>query len=109
MYVNDSGESTAPGNNGMDQSPLDDAVRHANPHHYIIGAQASLPVDAAGNPWNGSCFRLDPTRIGEILQGTSLSRNGGTYQVTPPPEGFPVPLMPEMSNEHSPGLYDLNN
>ncbi|KPN94955.1 hypothetical protein AO843_22135 [Lysinibacillus sp. ZYM-1] len=42
------------GNNGMDQAPLDEAVRHANPHHYIVGAQSSLPVDAAGNPWNGS-------------------------------------------------------
>lgn len=30
-------------------------------------------------------------------------------RVTPPPEGFPVPLMPEMPNEHSPGLKDMNN
>jgi len=206
QLLNDSGESSAPGNNGMDQAPLDDAVRHANPHHYIIGAQASLPVDASGNPWNGSwvyahgnlvadlldnlvlestgvlqktriyemssnqtfretlaflivrdnahqnafakaletlgvdwgklfpvpnydinkypeCrkfidmgyhnaqfnFRLDPTRIGEIYQGQTPSRNGGTLNVTPPPEGFPVPVMPEMPNEHSPGLKDMNN
>lgn len=26
--------------------------------------------------------------------------------MTPPPEGFPVPVMPEMPNEHSPGLKD---
>ena len=206
QLLNDSGESIAPGNSGIDQSPLDDAVRHANPHHYIMGAQASLPVDAGGNPWNGSwvyahgnliadllnnlvlestgvlqktriyemssnqtfretlgflivrdnahqnafakaletlgvdwgrlfpvpnydinkypeCrkfvdmgyhnvqfnFRLDPTRIGEILQGQTPSRNGGTFTVTPPPEGFPVPVMPEMPNEHSPGLKDMNN
>ena len=54
-------------------------------------------------------FRLDPTRIGEILQGQTPSRNGGSLNVTPPPEGFPVPLMPEMPNEHSPGLKDMDN
>lgn len=206
QLLNDSGESSMPGNNGVDHAPLDDAVRHANPHHFIIGAQASLPVDAAGNPWNGSwvyahgnlvadlldnlilestgvlqktriyemssnqtfretlaflivrdnahqnafakaletlgvdwgklfpvpnydinkypeCrkfvdmgyhnaqfnFRLDPTRIGEIFQGQTPSRNGGTLQVTPPPVGFPVPTLPEMPNEHSPGLRDMEN
>ena len=206
QLLNDSGESIAPGNGGIDQSPLDDAVRHANPHHYIMGAQASLPVDAGGNPWNGSwvyahgnliadllnnlvlestgvlqktriyemssnqtfretlgflivrdnahqnafakaletlgvdwgklfpvpnydinkypeCrkfvdmgyhnvqfnFRLDPTRISEVFQGQTPSRNGGTLNVTPPPEGFPVPTMPEMPNEHAPGLKDMNN
>lgn len=30
------------------------AKEQQNPHHFIVGAQASLPVDAAGNPWNGS-------------------------------------------------------
>lgn len=29
--------------------------------------------------------------------------------VTDPPAGFPVPLMPEMPNEHSPGLSDMQN
>lgn len=206
QLLNDSGESTRPGNNGADGAPLNDAVRHANPHHYIMGAQSSLPVDAGGNPWNGSwvyahgnliadlldnlvlestgvlqksriyemssnatfretlaflmvrdnahqnafakaletlgvdwgklfpvpnydlnkypeCrkyvdlgyhnaqfnFSLDPTRMGEIFQGQTPSRNGGELHVTPPPQGFPVPEMPEMPNEHSPGLGDMNN
>jgi len=206
QLLNDSGESAVPGNAGMDNSPLDDAVRHANPHHYIIGAQASLPVDAVGNPWNGSwvyahgnlaadllnnlvlestgvlqktriyemssnktfretlaflivrdnahqnafakaletlgvdwgklfpipnydinkypeCrkfvemgyhnaqfnFRLDPTRISEIFQGQTPSRNNGTLEVIDPPNGFPVPFMPDMPNEHSPGLQDMSN
>ncbi len=200
-----SGLSEVPGNSGMDNAPIDEAVKHANPHHFIIGAQGSLPVDAAGNPWNGSwvyahgnlvadlldnvvlestgvlqktriyemssnqtfretlaflivrdnahqnvfakaletlgvdwgkifpipnydinkypeCkkfidmgyhnsqfnFRLDPTRVQEIFQGQSPSRNGGQVQVTPPPQGFPVPVLPPMPNEHSPGLSDLN-
>jgi Mn-containing catalase len=206
QLLNDSGESAIPGNAGVDHAPLDDAIRHSNPHHYIIGAQASLPVDASGNPWNGSwvyshgnliadlldnlvlestgvlqktriyemssnktfretlaflivrdnahqnafakaletlgvnwgkilpipnydinkypeCrkyvelgyhnaqfnFRLDSTRIAEIYQGQSPSRNAGELKVTPPPAGFPVPLMPDMPNEHSPGIQDMSN
>lgn len=201
-----SGESIAPGNAGVDDAPLDEAIKHANPHHFIMGAQSSLPVDASGNPWNGSwvyahgnlvadlldnvvlestgvlqktriyemssnktfretlaflivrdnahqnafakaletlgvdwgkifpvpnydinkypeCrkyvdlgyhnaqfnFRLDPTRIGEIFQGESPSRNDGTLSVINPPIGFPVPTLPDMPNEHSPGIADLNN
>ena len=193
------------GSQGADQAPLNEAVKHANPHHYIIGAQSSLPVDAGGNPWNGSwvynhgnlitdlldnlllestgvlqktriyemssnqtfretlaflivrdnahqnafakaletlgvewakllpvpnydinkypeCrkyvelgyhnaqfnFRLDETRISEIYQGKSPSRNGGELQVIDPPAGFPVPVLPEIPNEHSPGLGDMN-
>ncbi|MEC1606057.1 manganese catalase family protein [Bacillus halotolerans] len=193
------------GSQGIDHAPLDEAVKHANPHHYIIGAQSSLPVDAGGNPWNASwvynhgnlitdlldnlllestgvlqktriyemssnqtfretlaflivrdnahqnafakaletlgvdwaklfpvpnydinkypeCrkyvelgyhnvqfnFRIDETRIAEIFQGKSPSRNGGELQVTEPPAGFPVPVLPEMPNEHSPGLGDMN-
>nr|WP_202404983.1 manganese catalase family protein [Shimazuella alba] len=192
------------GDQGVDRAPLDEAIKHANPHHYIMGAQSSLPVDAGGNPWNGSwvynhgnliadmlnnvvlestgvlqktriyemssnatfretlgflivrdnahqnvfakaletlgvdwaklfpvpnydinkypeCrkfvemgfhntqfnFRLDPTRIGEILQGKSPSRNGGEFTVTQPPNEFPVPDLPDMPNEHSPGLVDM--
>jgi Mn-containing catalase len=205
QLLNGSGESNAPGDSGADHAPLDETVLHANPHHYIIGAQASLPVDAAGNPWNGSwvyshgnligdlldnlilestgvlqksriyemssnktfretlaflivrdnahqnayakaletlgvnwgklfpvpnydinkypeCrkyvemgyhnvqfnFRLDQTRIAEIFSGQTPSRNGGDLAVVEPPQGFPVPLMPEMPNEHSPGTKDMN-
>lgn len=193
------------GAQGEDRAPLDEAVKHANPHHYIMGAQSSLPVDAGGNPWNGSwvyshgnliadlldnvvlestgvlqktriyemssnktfretlgflivrdnahqnafakaletlgvnwgklfpvpnydinkypeCrkfvemgyhntqfnFRLDPTRIGEVLQGQVPSRNGGEMTVTDPPQEFPAPMLSEMPNEHSPGLGDMN-
>ena len=53
-------------------------------------------------------FRLDETRIGEILQGQTPSRNGGEFSVVQPPEGHPVPEMPERPNEHAPGLTDLN-
>lgn len=205
QLLNGSGEQGI-GNAGSDGAPLDEATKHANPHHFIVGAQSSLPVDAGGNPWNGSwvynhgnliadllnnlvlestgvlqktriyemssnqtlretlgflivrdnahqnafakaleslgvdwaklfpvpnydinkypeCrkfvemgyhnaqfnFRLDPTRMGEIFQGQTPSRNGGELSVTEPPKGFPVPELPDMPNEHSPGLGDMNN
>lgn len=197
QLLTDSGN--APQND--ESAALTNAVSTANPYHYIIGAQSSLPVDSTGNPWNGSwvyshgnlisdlldnvvleatgtlqksriyemstnktfretlaflmvrdhahqnaftkaletlgvdwgkvipvpeiditrypeCrkyldaglhnvqfnFRLDPTRIGEIYQGKSPSRKGGTLSVTEPPTGAPVPVLPELAVEHSPGL-----
>ena len=33
---------------------MDMAKEQKNPHHFIVGAQGALPVDAAGNPWSGS-------------------------------------------------------
>ena len=50
QLLNDSGASAIPGNAGVDNAPLDDATRHANPHHFIIGAQASLPVRCCWEP-----------------------------------------------------------
>ena len=41
-----------PGANGA--TPLKIALDHSNIHHYLVGAQGALPVDAAGNPWSGS-------------------------------------------------------
>ncbi len=72
QLLNDSGESSAPGNNVMDQAPLDEAVRHANSHHYIVGAQSSLPVDAAGNPWNGSWVYDHGNLIADLLDNLVL-------------------------------------
>ncbi|MDN4074075.1 manganese catalase family protein [Fictibacillus terranigra] len=206
QLLNGAGDSGV-GNAGADGAPLDEAVLgvNSNPHHFIIGAQSSVPEDAAENPWNGSwvychgnlisdlldnlvlestgvlqksriyemstnkafretlaflivrdnahqnafakaletlgvdwgklfpvpnydinkypeCkkyvdmgfhnaqfnFRLDQTRMGEIFQGQSPSRNAGELKVTDPPKGFPVPVLPEMPNEHSPGISDMN-
>lgn len=41
-----------PGEGGA--TPLEAALQIPNVHHMLVGAQASLPVDAAGNPWSGS-------------------------------------------------------
>lgn len=42
----------APGKGGA--ATMNMAKEQQNPHHYIVGAQGALPVDAAGNPWSGS-------------------------------------------------------
>lgn len=54
-------------------------------------------------------FRLDNTRMGEIFQGTTPSRNNGNLNVVPPPQGHPVPELPNMPDEHASELADLNN
>lgn len=50
-------------------------------------------------------FRLDDTSIGKIFTGTTPILNGGEISVTEPSTGFPIPTMPDMPNEHAPGLY----
>ncbi|PZE22146.1 manganese catalase family protein [Paenibacillus xerothermodurans] len=47
-------------------------------------------------------FRLDDTRIGEIFQGTSPSKDGGELRMVEPPAGFPVPELPELPIHYAP-------
>lgn len=35
-------------------TPLTMALGEGNIHHYLVGAQGALPVDAQGDPWSGS-------------------------------------------------------
>jgi Mn-containing catalase len=41
-----------PGKDGA--TPLAAALSQGNIHHFLVGAQGAMPVDAAGNPWLGS-------------------------------------------------------
>ena len=173
-----------------------------NIHHFLVGAQSAMPVDAAGNPWSGSyvynsgnlvldllynlmleatgrlqkCrlyemsdnktfratvsylivrdaahervfakaletlgvnwghvlpipnfdsskypevkklqqqgidliqhhWRLDSSQMGAIFSGSSPFNDGTTIETTAkPPDGFPVPTMPERPEEFAPGL-----
>ncbi|SFD82491.1 Mn-containing catalase [Paenibacillus catalpae] len=70
-----SGEET-PGNAGVDGAPLDEAVKHANPHHFIVGAQGSLPVDAGGNPWMGNYVYNHGNLIADLLDNLLLESTG---------------------------------
>ena len=47
-----------------------------NPHHFIVGAQASLPVDAAGNPWNGSWVHDHGNLVLNLLDNLVLESTG---------------------------------
>ncbi|MDR4410469.1 manganese catalase family protein, partial [Bacillus anthracis] len=53
-------------------------------------------------------FRLDPTRMGELFQGESPSRNKGTLKVTDTANGLPVTELPEMPNEYSRDIDDMD-
>ena len=76
QLLNGSGLSDQPGDGGTDGAPLDEAIKHANPHHYIMGAQASLPVDAGGNPWNGSWVYDHGNLIATLLNNVTLESTG---------------------------------
>ncbi len=67
-----------PGNSGPNNAPLSDAVKghNVNPHHYIVGAQSSLPVDASGNPWNGSWVYNHGNLIADLINNVSLESTG---------------------------------
>ena len=39
---------------GRGSTPLKIALDRGNIHHFLVGAQGAMPVDAAGNPWSGS-------------------------------------------------------
>ncbi|ARK29610.1 putative manganese catalase [Halalkalibacter krulwichiae] len=76
QLLNGSGEEGV-GNVGTDGAPLEDAVKeHANPHHYIMGAQSSLPVDAGGNPWTGAYVYSHGNLISDLLDNLVLESTG---------------------------------
>jgi manganese catalase len=39
---------------GADPAPLEDALGANYPYHFLASAQAAVPFDSMGNPWNGS-------------------------------------------------------
>ena len=50
-----SGQEVRPDRQARSQrrDPAVDRAGHRNIHHYLVGAQGALPVDAVGNPWSG--------------------------------------------------------
>lgn len=55
---------------------LDMAKEQQNPHHYIVGAQAALPVDAAGNPWSGSYVHNHGNLVLDLMDNLVLEATG---------------------------------
>jgi Mn-containing catalase len=63
-----------PGKGG--KAVMDMAKEQQNPHHFIVGAQAALPVDAAGNPWNGSWVHDHGNLVLNLMDNLVLEATG---------------------------------
>ena len=63
-----------PGKGG--KATMDMAKDQMNPHHFIVGAQGALPVDAAGNPWSGSYVHSHGNLILDLMDNLVLEATG---------------------------------
>jgi Mn-containing catalase len=63
-----------PGKGGV--PVMDMAKEQQNPHHFIVGAQGSMPVDAAGNPWSGSYVHCNGNLVLDLLDNLVLESTG---------------------------------
>jgi len=77
----------APGYSGKPTDPLDEpgaagatplkiALSEGNIHHYLVGAQGALPVDAVGNPWSGSYVYNSGNLVLDLLYNLMLESTG---------------------------------
>jgi Mn-containing catalase len=57
-------------------TPLASALSAGNIHHYLVGAQGALPVDAAGNPWSGSYVYNSGNLVLDLLYNLMLESTG---------------------------------
>ena len=57
-------------------TPLKIALDTSNIHHYLVGAQGALPVDAAGNPWSGSYVYNSGNLVLDLLYHLMLEATG---------------------------------
>ncbi|PXA67592.1 manganese catalase family protein [Cryobacterium arcticum] len=56
--------------------PLELALSKGNIHHYLVGAQGALPVDAVGNPWSGSYVYNSGNLVLDLLYNLMLESTG---------------------------------
>jgi Mn-containing catalase len=63
-----------PGKGGA--TPLATALSAGNIHHFLVGAQGALPVDAAGNPWSGSYVYNSGNLVLDLLYNLMLESTG---------------------------------
>lgn len=57
-------------------TPLSIAPDAKNVHHFLVGAQGALPVDAAGNPWLGSYVYNSGNLVLDLLYNLMLESTG---------------------------------
>ncbi len=63
-----------PGKGGA--TPLATALSAGNIHHFLVGAQGALPVDAVGNPWSGSYVYNSGNLVLDLLYNLMLESTG---------------------------------
>ena len=63
-----------PGKGGV--PVMDMAKEQKNPHHFIVGAQGAMPVDATGNPWSGSYVHCNGNLVLDLLDNLVLESTG---------------------------------
>ncbi len=68
------GKFDVPGKDG--KTTMDMAKEQKNPHHFIVGAQGALPVDAAGNPWSGSYVHNHGNLVLDLMDNLVLESTG---------------------------------
>ena len=61
---------------GKGKASLEMAKEQQNPHHYIVGAQGALPVDAAGNPWSGSYVHNHGNLVLDLMDNLVVEATG---------------------------------
>lgn len=61
---------------GGGEASMDMAKDEMNPHHFIVGAQGALPVDAAGNPWSGSYVHNHGNLVLDLMDNLVLEATG---------------------------------
>jgi Mn-containing catalase len=57
-------------------TPLKIALDTGNIHHFLVGAQGALPVDAVGNPWSGSYVYNSGNLVLDLLYNLMLESTG---------------------------------
>jgi Mn-containing catalase len=57
-------------------TPLNIALKEGNIHHFLVGAQGAMPVDAVGNPWSGSYVYNSGNLILDLLNNLVLEATG---------------------------------
>ena len=63
--------------NGKGSTPLKIALdRGSNIHHFLVGAQGAMPVDAVGNPWSGSYVYNSGNLTLDLLYNLMLEATG---------------------------------
>jgi Mn-containing catalase len=57
-------------------TPLNIALKAENIHHFLVGAQGAMPVDAVGNPWSGAYVYNSGNLVLDLLNNLVVEATG---------------------------------